>query len=117
MAHTNGYCGGRWPGPWRRRRILVGEVQIDVNDGQVTVRVSLYDGVITNEVHTTSNEPVARTPNGRPSVAPGQFEHGGEFEEATQSYEVTTAIDGPIYVITHVEACGEFPTFTPKTSI
>ena len=86
----------------------VGYVSIVYGGGVATVTFKLYDGFSMSETHLyIGNVPLPKGPNGKNTVAPGQYPFGHTgLDGIAEDVYVVEGLTGNIYVIAHAIVCG-----------
>lgn len=86
---------------------LVGTVEVSYSEGTVTVDYSTIDGKCLYETHLyVGNDELPTNPNGKPTVAPGQYGNKHEFPDGADSDSYTIEdVSGEIYIIAHAVVC------------
>lgn len=86
----------------------VGYIDFDYVDGSVRVHFTAYEGYEFYEIHLyVGNEMFPTKPNGKPTVAPGQFPYKGEYPEGIDyvQFNLEDQFEGDIYIIAHAVVC------------
>ena len=87
----------------------VGVVSIDYDGENATVTITMNDGFTLDETHYYIGTEILPRNKGSYTVAPGQYPEVRDLDdESSDSYSVE--INGPIYVVVHAVACGEYET-------
>ena len=89
------------------RGTLVGNVEVDYNNGYVTVTYNINDGYVMNEAHVYIGcNPYPIGSGGAETVAPGQYPFNPSNLGYVTSYSVgPISATGGIYVIAHAKTC------------
>lgn len=88
--------------------VKVGYYEIGYDDGKVVVQYHAYEGSLFYEAHLyVGNAMYPTLPNGRPTVAPGQYPYKQSFPDGTDfvEFRLEDEFEGEIYVIAHSEVC------------
>jgi hypothetical protein len=77
------------------------------NDGNLVVEYDIFEGYSMTEAHINVGcDKYPKLPNGRPTVAPGQYTYKKGFDDYVSSYTVTfVGVSGPVWVIVHAVVC------------
>ena len=85
-----------------------GYIDFDYDNGQVRVHFTAENGYLFHEIHLyVGNEMFPIRPNGKPTVAPGQFPYSGTYEEGVDyvQFNLEDEFEGEIYIIAHAVVC------------
>ena len=86
----------------------VGFIDFDYDLGVVRVHFTAYEGYLFHEIHLyVGNQMFPLKPNGKPTVAPGQYPYSGEYPEGTDyvQFNLEEEFEGEIYIIAHAVVC------------
>jgi len=103
--------------------IYAGAGQCDINKGELvgtltvvydgitaTVTYDMFAGFTMDEVHLyVGNAQFPLDNKGNPTVAPGKYPVGEEFDEPQITFTESFDVSGPIYVIAHAVVCAGIP--------
>ncbi|HEX2967533.1 MAG TPA: hypothetical protein VHO46_00395 [Bacteroidales bacterium] len=86
---------------------LAGRMDVHYYNGTVSIVLSVKTGYTLDETHLyVGNEIVPRLPNGKYTVAPGQYPYSHDLDGAKADYYTVENVSGSIYVIMHAIVCG-----------
>jgi len=90
--------------------VPVGVYEITYEDDSVLIHYHAYPGYLFTETHLyVGNAMYPVKPNGKPTVAPGQYPYSQDHGAGTDfvEYELDDEFTGEIYVIAHSVVCAE----------
>jgi hypothetical protein len=89
---------------------LVGTLTVAYDGATATVTYNMNAGFTMSEVHLyVGNAQFPLDNNGNPTVAPGKYPVGEEFDEPQTTFTKTFNVSGEIYVIAHAVVCTALP--------
>ncbi|MCA0154451.1 hypothetical protein [Winogradskyella vincentii] len=89
---------------------LVGSLSVNYDEalGTVDVDFDMLDGFVLNETHLYVGElPYPIGNNGNATVAPGQYPHQNELDDASSDSYSLSDISGEIFIIAHGVVCDD----------
>lgn len=91
------------------RGTMVGWLDYDFSDGELVVYYTATDGYEFTEIHLyVGTEMYPQLPNGKPTVAPGHYNYGGDYPDGIDQvqFNIEDYEEGDeLYIIAHAVVC------------